>query len=110
MVGGVERGGSSDARNDPAPNASEGVRGAKEQGERPRSPHGTRPSALNPDDELRRDTQADLERARRNLEFLEATPRHRIADMMAFLDNVANQRAYVRKLEWELDAMEQGPK
>ena len=58
------------------------------------------------DDQLRADTLEDLERARRNLEYLEATPRHRIADMMAFLDNVANQRAYVRKLERELREME----
>ena len=56
--------------------------------------------------ELRADTLEDLERAKRNLMYLEATPRHRIADMMAFLDNVANQRNYVRKLERELKEME----
>jgi hypothetical protein len=63
--------------------------------------------ALKEDFQIRRDdTREDLERARRNLERLEATPRHRIADMMAFLDNVANQRNYVRKLERELREME----
>ena len=54
------------------------------------------------DDRLE-DLVDDLSRARGNLARLERTPRHRIADMQAFLDNVANQRAYVAKLRRELE-------
>ena len=47
-------------------------------------------------------TSEDLERARRELERMERAPlEHRVADRQAWLDAVANKRAFIARLEAE---------
>ena len=48
-------------------------------------------------------TREDLDRARRELRQMEATPSYRIADLQAFLDKIANKKLFIQKLEEDLD-------
>jgi Spy/CpxP family protein refolding chaperone len=61
--------------------------------------------ALKEDYEMRRwdSTREDLDRARRELRQMEATPSYRIADLQAFLDKIANKKLFIAKLEADLD-------